>query len=227
MFLAILAFVTASAPSFAQEKPAETVDTAALSLDLTRFLSVEGGSASAFWCPAEFFRASLRARPGLSAAEIEKSVEAFQRVQLFAVSASETREGQTSYFAAETLAHRLVLRAGSGKEILPLESAAVAPELRAFAASLRPGLASALGPSGKNMALVFFPGLDEKGAPLFSPTRNGRLTLALRDFPSSGKTPEFVWRLPLPSLLLEKTCPQCKELCRGDWRYCPWDGVKL
>lgn len=221
MLLAALALVAF------QQKPPHAVDPSALSLDLTRFASVEGLSASAFWCPPEFFRHSLRQRENLSAAEIEKTAEAFRAVNLFAVSVAETKQGTTSHLDAEAIAHRLILRTESGKEFLPLEPQAVAPELRAFAASLRPGLAAALGPSGKSVALVFFPGSAAEGKPLLSPSSSGKFSLLLKGPVAAGKSAEFSWKLPLPSLLEEKSCSRCKERCRGDWLYCPWDGAKL
>lgn len=210
-----------------QQKPIESVDSAALSLDLTRFVASEDLSASAFWCAPEFLHASLLQRQSGSATEAAKAASAFRHVQLFAVAASERKQDRSSPILPETLAHRLVLRIAPGKEILPLAHEDVPPELRAFAASLRPGLAAALGPSGKNMALVFFPGVDAQGKPWISAGAAGSMTLVFQDAHGAGKHASFAWKLPLPSLLVEKACGKCGEKCRGDWSYCPFDGSKL
>jgi len=202
-------------------------DSSAITLELTQIVSAEGVTGTALWCPAEFFRDALQSKEKYSPEEVEKILDAFRDVNLFAVICGEIAQGKPSYAAPASIAQRLTLRVASGNEISPLSDDAISPELRSFAAAMRPVLAGSLGPTGKNMALVFFPGRDKEGKRGLDPFSPGSFRLKVRDFPAAGRHLEFRWRLPLDSLLPPKECPKCHERCKGSWSFCPWDGSKL
>ena len=202
-------------------------DANALQRELAQIASGEGTTATAFWCPAEFFRDSLQQRAGYSPEELEKILDALRAVNLFAVICGKLEKGEVRYEAPSSLPSRSKLRLPSGAEIPSLAEEQVAPEIRGFAAALRPTVAAALGPAGKNMALVFFPGKDRDGKRLLDPLARGEVRLVLRDLPAANREISLRWRLPLDSLLPSRECPRCRERCKGSWTYCPWDSAKL
>lgn len=84
----------------------------------------------------------------------------------------------------------------------------------------RPIFANMLGPMGKNCNFLLFDNKDAKGKVIADAKKKGSLKIELG-------TKEFSWRLPLDSVLPAKTCPKCKEICKGSWSYCPYCGTRL
>jgi hypothetical protein len=83
-----------------------------------------------------------------------------------------------------------------------------------------PTFVNMLGPTGQNMHFFLFPAKNEKGQKIAEAKKKGSFSVELGER-------EFIWRLPLGSLLPPKICPTCEEKLSGAYKFCPWDGTKL
>ena len=85
---------------------------------------------------------------------------------------------------------------------------------------MKPVLVNMLGPMGEHMEFFFFPRTSASGQPIADAKAEGSFRFGV------GKD-VYDWRLPLGSLLPQKTCPVDGERLSGAWEYCPWHGKKL
>jgi hypothetical protein len=175
-----------------------------------------------WWIPQEYWRIALADNPQVSPEalrEIEKILENYVLVCAADMRISTTTAKFT--FSEEIDIRKTIMIIDStGKKYMPLTEKQISTEARMMAQSIKPVLAQALGEMGKGIHIFFFSVQDSKKQNMVSATRKGTLRIT-----HSGS--EFVWALPLSTLLPPRICPVDQETMKGNWNYCPFHGTKL
>ena len=174
-----------------------------------------------WWIPEAFIRASLATNANMT----EEKSEAFMKplrnyILIIVIDAKVGPLAGFNYTPADELASEVRLKDHAGNFYRPVDSAQINSDSQNFISILKPVMASMLGPMGQNMNFFVFPSRDKNGVAIADESKEGEFYLEV------GKK-EFRWRLPLGSILPHKTCPVCKEILSGAYKYCPYDGTKL
>lgn len=89
-----------------------------------------------------------------------------------------------------------------------------------FLSMMKPMMKNMMGAMGENMQFYVFENPGSKDIIPIDPYGKDVVTFSLGNF-------EKEVQLPLGSLLLEKMCPETKQMHNGKWSYCPYHGDKL
>lgn len=107
-----------------------------------------------------------------------------------------------------------------GKKHYALAEADLSSELALMLINIQPMFAKMFGQMGNGMHFYAFEVKDKKGNNLIDETKEGEFIVA-------HSNTIFKWRLPLVSLLKSKVCSEDNEEMKGNWKFCPFHGVKL
>lgn len=180
-----------------------------------------GAVSIVWWIPEAFIRASLATNASMTEEKSEAFVKPLRNyILIIVVDAKVGPLAGFNYTPPAELASEVQLKDRAGNLYPPVDPAQINSDSQNFIAILKPVMASMLGPMGQNMNFLVFPSRDKSGAAIADESREGVFYLEV------GKK-EFRWRLPLGSILPHKTCPVCKEILSGAYKYCPYDGTKL
>jgi len=174
-----------------------------------------------WWTPEEFWQASLEQNPNSSPAEVEEMLNVL-RPYLMIVAA----DGDIGPFAGITYKSRDIMQNSiqlvdrEGTLYRPLSDEAIDPNTRNFLSMIGPTVANMLGEMGENMHFFLFPSKDEQGNNIAVAKEEGTFSIKLDER-------EFIWKLPLGSVLPPKVCPVDGEELNGAWKFCPWHGAEL
>lgn len=174
-----------------------------------------------WWIPEEYWKASFSQNPNMTAQQVEDFVKVFRPYTLIAVVEGKMGTyGTITYKNEADIRGEIKLKDTAGTEYTALSDEAVNVDTKNLLAMMKPVLANILGPMGQNMYFYLFPNTNKEGKSLYDIGKAGSFSVMLAD-------KEFKWKLPLSSLLPQKTCPTCNEKLKGSYKYCPWDGTKL
>jgi len=174
-----------------------------------------------WWVPEEFWRASFKQNPNMTAAQTEEFIKVLRPYMLIvAVDGNIGTFGGVTYKSETTIRDNIKIIDSQGTRYRPLSNENVDADTRNFLSMGKPIFANMLGPMGQNMHFLVFPAKDNKGRRIAEARKEGVFSVKLRE-------KEFKWRLPLSSLLPPKICPVDGEELKGAWKFCPWHGVKL
>ncbi len=197
------------------------VDVAALSQETQRVAQGPNAMTMAWWMPEDFWAVTFAASPKAKAGEAEAALKAIRRYTVVAVlDGTPGASGAVSYRSGDELRQIMRLTDAWGNSYAPIAENEVDPAMKAMIQTMKPSLASTLGPLGQNLHFFLFPARNDAGDPIADARARGRFSVAV------GKT-ELKWRLPVDALLPAKSCDECKQECKGSWKYCPWCGTKL
>jgi hypothetical protein len=128
--------------------------------------------------------------------------------------------GGMSFKSEAEVRARVKLRDRDGETYAPIAPDKLSPGLSSLLSIMKPMLASALGPLGRNMHFLVFPAEDKQGRPIADAKKEGSFSVLVCE-------KKYRWKLPLGSLLPPKTCAECSEELSGAFKFCPYDGTKL
>jgi hypothetical protein len=172
-----------------------------------------------WWIPEEFWKASLAQQKQLSAEQVEGFLKVLKPYIVVVV--VKGKIGLTSTFESEeTVRANTKVIDDKGNSLTPLSDADVDNTAKGVLGMLKPVFASTMGALGQNMHIMLFSAKTADGRQVVDTKQKGQFKVSVAD-------KEFRWRLPFDSVLPQKTCPKCKEDCKGSWEYCPWCGTKL
>lgn len=174
-----------------------------------------------WWIPLEYWQMSFAQNPSTTPEQTEKVLSVFRPYTVVAVVDGKIGAYSTvAYRPEEEVSKAIKVKDRLGNVYAPLQEEEISTETRSFLAAMKPVLSSVLGPMGKNMYFFIFPAQDKSGSMIADAKNAGTFSVLLDDR-------EFKWKLPLASLLSQKTCPICKEKLPGTYKFCPYDGTKL
>jgi hypothetical protein len=200
---------------------APDIDLTALIHETQKLVQGSGETGIVWWMPEEFWGASLSQNKRVTAAGTEaflKTVRPYTIVAVFRGTVGPF--GGVTYESEEQIRTGIRLVDMQGTSYSPLTDEQLSADLKSLLQIMKPMLANMLGPLGQNMQFCVFSGTTRAGAPIVNTTQKGHFKITL-------EKREYVWRLPLDSVLPGKVCPECHEPCKGSWNFCPWCGTKL
>ncbi len=197
------------------------VDINALTQETQRMARKSDELSLAWWIPEEFWRASFSESPEITAAQAEEFLKVLRPYfVLVIVDGTIGTMGGVTYKSEASVRENTQLVDSAGARYRPLGEDQIGPDTRNLLQMLKPVLSNMLGPLGQNMHFLLFNAKNNKGTMIAEARKEGSFTVR------SGSN-EYKWRLPLGSLIPQKTCPVDGEKMNGAWIYCPWHGVKL
>lgn len=174
-----------------------------------------------WWVPPEFWRATMQAAGTVPVDKVEEMVKAISDVNVFIVFDGKVGAlGQMDFVPQAELQKTFSLLGGDGKAIASVPENKQSTATKNLLGIMKPILANMLGQLGQNIVFFVFDGKAKDGSRLIDPNKPGSFVAKLGE-------EEFKWRLPLGSLLPDKTCPKCKETFAGNYAFCPFDATPL
>lgn len=221
LFLLSALLLPAPARAARTALPAAQVKLDELTRDTQRHRLANGNVEVVWWIPLEYWEASLAQEKGVDPDALQRIRDTFGDYNVVAVLQASVADDLQYRFTSEDEVHALtVLIDLQGHPHPAIASDDLPPKLAATLAFLKPVLASGMGPMGKSMYFLVFPGNDAQGRRLIDPLADGRAQVKTRN-----KT--HVFRLPLGSLLPDRHDAATGESFPGDFLYNPYTGQVL
>lgn len=174
-----------------------------------------------WWVPPQFWDSVLSQNKDASE-EMRAEVHAlFARYTVMAVAHGKLGTFGVDSFTGEADLRRdfrLVDPRGGVHE--PIEAEQVDDKLEVMIQMMRPVFSSIIGQLGSNIHFFAFPAKDAGGLPIADPLSHGRLTARLG-------TTDYVFRLPLGSMLVPKHDAKTGEVFPGSYDFNPYTGAAL
>ena len=221
LILLALAVLPVGAGEERQTLPPEDVDLNKLMSDTMKQHPAADRIGMTWWLPTEYWEVTLAQDPNISASQKRQVISTLDKYVVFGVVRGKLGPfGGGRFQSREEVRDAVVLKDMHGNTHEPLPDDEVDPDAKNGLQMMKPVMANMAGQMGENVYFMVFPARDEEGRSLIDPTADGTFTLKV------GQQP-YTWRLPLGSLLPEKTCPDCDATCSGAWNFCPWCGTEL
>lgn len=174
-----------------------------------------------WWLPEQFWEASLSQDPDITPAQIEDFLVIVRPYTIIAVVDGTIGPlGGVTYTSEEAIRHSVFIRDTRGRRHYPLRESEVSPDTSILLRMMKPMVTSMLGPMGENMHFLVFHSEGRDRRPIADPTDEGAFSVSI-----AGT--EFVYRLPLGSLLPPKYDPRTGERFPGNYEYNPYTGDML
>jgi hypothetical protein len=132
----------------------------------------------------------------------------------------ESKDADAKYRTEAEIRGMLTLKLSTGEELHPVDPSAFDPRTTESIQTLGRAAADVPDIVSSNMFFFMFKSGKPSSTQVCDPSQEGHVSVLL------GKR-HFGWRLPLSSVLFERTCPSCHESVNGAFRFCPWDGTNL
>ncbi|MHC4200585.1 MAG: hypothetical protein ACYSU0_11385, partial [Planctomycetota bacterium] len=132
----------------------------------------------AWWIPVEYWEASLSQNPLMGpeqVAQFTKVVRPYTTVVI--VEGTVGPFGGMRFMSEAEVRARVKLRDRDGETYAPIAPDKLSPDLSSLLSIMKPMLASALGPLGRNMHFLVFPAEDKKGRPIADAKREGSFSV--------------------------------------------------
>ncbi|WP_141456057.1 hypothetical protein [Pseudoxanthomonas sp. z9] len=201
--------------------PPQEVKLDALTRDTQKHSLGGGRMEMVWWIPPEYWQISVAQNKGTDPETTADLGRMFGDYNIVAVVQGTVASDMEYRFTPESdVRDSTVLIAPDGRVLSVVAEDKVPARLAATLAFLRPILANSIGPLGKSMYFLVFPGNDAAGKRLADPLGDGHLRVK-----TSSKTHDF--RLPLGSLLPDKRDAASGESFPGDFLYNPYTGRQL
>lgn len=197
------------------QRKAEKVETVDMVKDLILMKKVESNIKQVWWIPSEYWRFALANSPDIGE-EVIIDIEAkLTGYTLFSVVNSDI-----SPFSGFKKREASISIIDENEILLPLSEEEIPDDILELINIFRPTLTGMVGQLGEQMIFYVFKNNLEDGTIAISPYNKGKLLVKVNDT-------DFIYRLPLQSMVEKKTCPEDQEQLNGNWEYCPWHGTKL
>ena len=222
--LALLVLAATGAPA-QQPAPKPAVDLGALTKEVMA-LQIDGGQQSlVMWTPYEFFLAAGTAGGAMSHEAAERELGFLRSyITMFVMSSFERPDGTEVYATEAETRSRAALRLDDGTEVAPLT--VTPPKMSAIITMMKSLMAAQGGADRKNMHVLVFPAVTDRGRTVVDTARKDKLTLALKPAGRFGAA-SFTWRTPFDAVARVPDCQRCKAGLSAKWSYCPYCGQKL
>ncbi len=175
----------------------------------------------AWWIPSEYWRIALKDRndiPPETIAHFEKVFDDY--MMIWACDLTINLDGTLTFTAEQEIGKSISVVDRNDNEHFPLAKEEILVEVLTIAETMKPVFAQALGQMGQGLHYYFFNVRDENGKSLVDAKRHGTFKIL-------HSNSEFLWKLPLATLMPPKFCPLDREKMNGTWKYCPLHGNAL
>lgn len=201
--------------------PPEQVQLDALTRDTQKHGLGSGSMEVVWWIPPEYWQVAVTQQKGATPEMLAGLGQTFNDYNIVAVVQATMAEDLEYRFTPEAdVRESTVLIDPQGHTHAVLAEDKVPTRLASTLAFLKPILANGIGPMGRSMYFLVFPGNDARGNRLIDPLGDG-----LAQVRTTNKRHDF--RLPLGSLLPDKRDAATGESFPGDFMYNPYTGRSL
>jgi hypothetical protein len=128
--------------------------------------------------------------------------------------------GGVTYRSEEAVRTSVTIKDATGLSYAPLSESAVDADIRNLFQMLKPVITNMLGPMGQNIHFILFNSKRKDGQLVADPQSEGTFYIVVAE-------KEFLYRLPLGSVLPAKYDPGTRERFPGNYNYNPFTGSKL
>ncbi|GGG07026.1 hypothetical protein GCM10011344_04390 [Dokdonia pacifica] len=215
IFRLVVAILILTATTVSAQNKAEKVELIDMAKDLIITKKQESNIKQVWWIPSEYWRIALTDSPDIGEEIITDIETKLVGYSLFSVVNSDISpfSGFKKRDATITIIH-------NNEILLPLPEEEIPTDIKELIDVFRPTLAGMAGQLGEQMIFYVFKNELEDGTTAISPYNTGKLYVKVNDV-------DFIYRLPLQSMVAKKVCPEDQEQLNGNWDYCPWHGIKL
>jgi len=218
VFMVVFLLFGCMATVIAQEN---MVDTDALTDELMKWSQEVDEMTLVWWIPEEYWEAIFAQDPDSTVDQAEEFMKVFRPYTILVVIDGKIGVfGGITYESEATIQASIKLKDSEGTRYLPISEDTIDTDTKNFLSMMEPLFANMLGPMGENMHPFLFPSMNKKNQKIAEAKKEGTFSVELGER-------EFIWRLPMGSLLPPKICPTCGEKLSGAYKFCPWDGSKL
>lgn len=174
-----------------------------------------------FWIPQSYWDISLKGSPDVEESQIAELNSIFEGyIFICALDMELLPGGNVTYTSEKNIRRSISLIAPDGNSYLPLKEKDIPDKLQNMSNVLKPMFSKILGQMGEGIQFYFFEVKDVVGKELINELKSGQFTV-------KHSNREFVYNLPIVSLLESKHCPEDGAEMKGNWNFCPIHGVKL
>ena len=175
----------------------------------------------AWWVPNEYWSLALQGDKRIPKETVKQLENAFgDYVLIWACDLNINLNGTMNFTSGEEIRKTISVVDKQGKVHHPLEKNQITEEALIIVENMKPYFAQAIGQVGEGIYPFFFQIKDKNKENLINATLPGQ-------FRVSHSNSEFLWKLPLVTLLPPKFCTVDNEKMKGNWLYCPIHGQKL
>ena len=174
-----------------------------------------------WWIPEEFWQVSLAQNPNIEKAQAELYMDYLRPYTLIVVAHGKIGSFGLIIYKTETqIRNSIRIIDSRGMSYSPVADEKIKYGAKYFLSMMKPVFESMLGSMGPNMHFFLFPSKSKSGQSIAIAKSDGFFSVELSER-------EYIWRLPLGSLVAPKICPVDGEELSGGWKFCPWHGVEL
>ncbi|MCB1193022.1 MAG: hypothetical protein H7A23_26260 [Leptospiraceae bacterium] len=174
-----------------------------------------------WWLPIEFWKMSFAKDSTMPEKQSKELISHLNNYTILAVVNGKIGTlGNVEYQSEKYNKKILSLKDKNNNTYHPLEDKFIDNTTAMLLSMMKPVLGNMLGPLGENMFFYIFPSIGKDKKVIVDPWKEGIFLVDLGER-------EFLWKLPLNSLIPPQNCPKCKEKLKGSYKYCPYDGTKL
>lgn len=187
----------------------------------TQRLTVKENSVSmVWWIPKQFWEESFGANVGLPPEARNQIMAVMGNYTILALlRGNVSPDGLSSAQGRENLLRNTKLTA-NGTVLTPLDNTDIAPTALALLSQLRPALVQAAGDIGEGIEFVVYGAKGADGVSIVDAEEAGKVEVTF--FGSN-----YLWRLPLGSLLPPQYDSKTNEMFPGNYLFNPYTGEKL
>lgn len=213
------ALVLASSLSIGQDLT--KVDITVFTQETQLWVRTDGKMSLTWWIPTEYWKIALASSPDVTDEVKDELEDTFKKYTLLcAVDATISATGSLITTPDSIINNSISIIDEDGTAHLPIPLDEQDESTKTILTMMRPVMAQALGQFGEGMNFYMFEISDKKGVSKIQAAKKGGFTVKHSD-------QEFVWSLPLSTLIPNLFCPVDNEQLSGKWNYCPIHGDKL
>ncbi len=214
---AIILFLCIGILSFSQDK----TQTDRMIEEIQFIKQNENDMKIVWWIPTEYWEVALQESPSVTHQQLEYLKELLNDYTIIAAGdyTLDSKSGVFN-FSINDSSKKVIFYGLQNQKVAPLRESEIDDKVLIIVnQTLKPLFAQILGKMGSGVNFFIYNNL-ENGKRIIDPTLPGSFKMDL-----NGEI--FQWKLPLVSLMKEKTCPVDQQKMSGNWIFCPFHGNKL
>lgn len=174
-----------------------------------------------WWIPTEYWEVALQENGSITQQQLEYLKELLNDYTIVAAGDYNLdSESGVINFSVNDSSKKVVFYGLQDQKVTPLKESEIDDKVLIIVnQTLKPLFAQMLGKMGSGVNFFIYNNL-ENGKRIIDPNLPGSFKVDL-----NGEI--FQWKLPLVSLMKEKTCPVDQQKMSGKWIFCPFHGNKL
>lgn len=175
-----------------------------------------------WWIPTEYWQIAMQEQKNITQPQVDYIKDAFDPYTIIVAGDFSLEESFAGLeFKVNNIRNSFALLDEKSAKIPPLKESEIDEKVvRMVNDILKPLFGQMLGKTGTGVEVFIYKNRTAEGQKLLDPTKKGELRTKVGE-------DLFEWKLPLVSLMKEKTCAVDQIKFPGNYLYCPYHGNKL